>query len=275
MVQEHKVELVREVSDRLKGARVVGIADAGRLPSRQMQVIRRAVGGAELRFMKRSLLRRALEEAGLGELAEHIPDKPVLIISEQDAFSLFREINSQKAAAPAKAGMVAEKDIVVPKGGTGLPPGQAIGDLQTAGIPAKIEKGQIVVTEDKVVAKAGEVITPQVANALAKLELKPFEHLLRVVAIKERNLIFTRDVLDVDIERLRGDIAAAGSAAFALAYSTGYPVKEVVELKLQEAARHGKSLALNIEWLTEETLPELLSKANAQAVSLNQKVGGG
>jgi large subunit ribosomal protein L10 len=275
MVKPWKEELVKELAGECKSAKVLGVADVGRLPSSLMQKVRGTLRGkARVKVAKRSLVERALDEAGKPELKGHVPEKPALIFSDLDAFSLFREIKGQRGAVTTKPGMVASADVRVEKGGTGLPPGPAIGDLQAAGIPAKIEKGQIVVIKDTIILKAGEEATPAIANALNKLDLKPFKLGLEVTAVEEGNLLFEREVLDVDVDEVRSRVASASSQAFSLAYAAGYPAEGVLELLLGGAARQAKALALGIDWVSADTLGAVLSKANAQAASLTKRIGG-
>lgn len=274
MVKDHKKKLVDELSKSLKTAKVLGIADVGRLPSRQMQLVRRGLRGkATVKMLKRSLLEKALKKTELEAMVKHIARRPVLIISEIDAFELFRQVKSMRSPSLAKPGMVATKEVVVKQGGTGLPPGPAIGDLQNAGIPARIEKGQIVVSKDHVILKAGDTVTPEIANALAKLDMKPFELGLEITAILDGGLLFERGVLDVDVDKIRGDVVMAYGQALALAKNTGYPVREILEMLLGETAAQAKSLALCIDWVSKDTVKEVLSKANAHALSLG-KIGG-
>lgn len=274
MVKDYKKKFVDEIVKSLKSAKVVGIADVGRLPSKQMQIVRQGLRGkATVKMIKRSLLEKALKGAGLEPMMKHIAQKPVLIISDLEAFDLFREIKTMRSPSPAKPGMIALNDVLVKKGGTGLPPGPAIGDLQNAGIPAKIEKGQIVVSKDHIILKAGDTVTHKIANALAKLDMKPFELGLEMTAILDGGLLFERDVLDVDVEEIRSRFVTAYGQALALAKNTGYPVKEVLEMLLGEVAVKARSLALAIDWVSKETISEVLSKANAHALSL-EKIGG-
>jgi len=276
VVKEIKAKMVEEIAKKIKGAKTVAIANIGRIPSKQFQEIRKGLRGkAEIKVVKKRMLIRALEKANLKELTEKMADQPALIISELNPFELFREMKARRSPMPAKPGMIAEKDIVVPAGGTGLPPGPAIGDLQMAGIPAKIEKGQIVVLKEKVVTKAGEEVTPAVANALNKIGITPFEVGLEITGAWEAGLIFGRDVLDIDYDRIRNDIASASESAFNLAYHAGYPVKEVIEVKLTEASGKAMNLALNIDWVSKDTIKQIISKAHAHALALNARVGGG
>lgn len=275
MVKEWKKELVGELARKLEEAEVLGVADIGRLPSKQMQLIRQELrGDVEVRVAKRSLVERALKEAGREELLEGLPHKTALLLSKTDSFSLFRKLKGLKGAVAAKPGMTANTDVEVGKGGTGLPPGPAIGDLQAAGIPAKIEKGQIVVLKDTLVLEEGDEVTPEVANALSKLDLKPFELGLEVQAVWEDGTVFPREVLDVDVQQVVDQLGKVSGQAFALAYHAGYPARGVLEMLLGEHHAKALALALETDWVDEATISRLLSKNHSQAMSLKEKLGG-
>ncbi|MBR9680243.1 MAG: 50S ribosomal protein L10 [Candidatus Altiarchaeota archaeon] len=272
MVKEWKVSFVDEIANRMTKAKVLGLADFGRLPSKQVQIIRQALRGkGEIKCVKRALVEKALEKTKI-PLSDNLPDSVAVITSDLNAFELFRIIKSKRSKASAKPGMICEKDIVIPKGGTGLPPGQAIADLQNAGIPSKIAKGQIEVIKDHLLLKTGEVVTPQIAIALNALDIKPFEFGLEISAILEDGVVFTKDVLDVDIDAIRGQFSTAGAEAFNLAIETVYPTKEVVEILLSRLAGQAKSLALKMDWISKDTVNQVLGKANAHAICLDKKI---
>ncbi|MBR9689412.1 MAG: 50S ribosomal protein L10 [Candidatus Altiarchaeota archaeon] len=275
MVKDYKVKFVSELAERIKLAgskgtgKTLALANIGRLPSRQVQEVRKSLRGTTtVQSIKRSLLKRALEEAGV-ELGEFIADKPLLIISDLDAFELFRIIKSQRGMVAAKPGMISPIEVIVKEGGTGLPPGPAIGDLQNAGIPSKIEKGQIKVIKDHVILKVGDKVTPVIANALGKLDMKPFELGLEVEAIVEDGMVFRKEILDVDLDELIAKFGTAAAHALSLAHEIAHPVKEVIEALMNKINGQATSLALNIDWVSKDTVKCVLSKANAQAVSLN------
>jgi len=97
----------------------------------------------------------------------------------------YAKIKKNKGSSSAKAGMLAQDDIVIPAGDTGLPPGPALSDLKQAGLKTKIQGPTISIAEDKLVAKKGEAISAGVANALGKLNIKPIKIGLNLVACYE------------------------------------------------------------------------------------------
>ncbi|MBR9680153.1 MAG: 50S ribosomal protein L10 [Candidatus Altiarchaeota archaeon] len=273
MVKEWKKKQVDELSKLVKTGDTVGLVDIKGLPSKQFQLVRKSLRGRiEIKVVKKRILLRALEKAGLADLAKKLPNQSAIFVSDQEPFELFREIKSLRHPASAKPGMVAQADIIVAAGGTGLPPGPVIGELQAAGLPAKIEKGQIIVQKDTVIAKPGDVLTKAQADALTRLEIKPFEVGLEITAMQSGGIVYDRTVLDVDIEQIQEMIGQAASAGFSFAYAINWPVPEIIELKLGEAARHALALATELDWMTADTAQLVLSKAHAQALALKTEV---
>ncbi|MBR9681939.1 MAG: 50S ribosomal protein L10 [Candidatus Altiarchaeota archaeon] len=273
MGKTERTKFAKKLAEEFKSVKTLAVANVGRLPSRQFQIIRRALRDtSKIKFMKKTALAHALKNAKIdfdGELY-----KTAVIQSELDAFELFSTLKKLRVKIFAKPGMVALDDILVRAGGTGLPPGPDIGVLQDAGLPSKIEKGQIVVIKDHIILKRGNEVTKKIADALSKLDIRPFEVGLEIQAAFEGGMKFTKDVLDIDIDQIRKDMSTVASEAFRMAYNISYPIPEIVEMKVQQAGSEASTLALKLEWVTKDTASTLMTRANAQAQSLMKKVGG-
>src|SRR5207245_1547002 len=72
-----------------------------------------------------------------------------------------------------RGGEIAPEDLWVRGGETPFKPGPVVGELQKAGIPAAIERGKVVIRQDKLMVKAGARIPRDVAQQLARLEIFP------------------------------------------------------------------------------------------------------
>ena len=81
--------------------------------------------------------------------------------------------------------------------------GPAIGELQKAGIPASVEGGKIAVKKDTVVVRAGEKISKEVADALAKLGIEPMEIGLDLLAVLDGGTIYKKDILFIPKEKFK------------------------------------------------------------------------
>jgi large subunit ribosomal protein L10 len=191
-----------------------------------------------------------------------------MVFTEMNPFKLFKILEDSKTEAPAKAGAIAPADIVVPAGDTSFPPGPILGELQQAGIPAKIDKGSIVVQEDAVVVEEGEPVPKNVADVLTKLEIYPMEVGIDLLAVYEDNTIYTADVLKIDEEETKANIASAYQSAINLSVFAGIINSESAPLLIQKAARDAMNLAVNANILTSETTDKILSKAYAQMLAI-------
>ena len=190
-VAEWKKEEVNELKGLIESAEVVGIVNLLNIPARQLQEMRKTLAGkATIRLSKINLMKLALEDcdaekANITGLSDYMEGQPALVCTDMNPFRLYKILEDSKTSAPAKAGATAPEDIVVPAGDTGFPPGPFLGDLQQIGVPAKIDKGKIVVSKDTVVVEAGEEVSKQVAATLARMDINPMEVGIDLKAVYE------------------------------------------------------------------------------------------
>ncbi len=269
MVAPWKPKEVDELAKKMSKSKVIGIVNIEGIPSKQLQQMRKSLKSrAEIRVSKKNLITRAFEKAKLEGMTKHLNGSLGIVFSDSDPFKLNKIIVSGKISAPPKAGSISPQDIVVPAGDTSLPPGPVIGDLQQAKIKAKIEGGKIVITEDSLVVKEGDVISPEAASALARLGIEPIEIGLELKAAYEDGTIYTSDVLHIDEAETLGRIRTAYTNSLNLAMDAGIYNKVTVPLLLSDAHQKALNLATKAEILTKETIKTILAKANVQASAL-------
>lgn len=120
MVSEKKKRTVAELKELLKEYPVIGMLDMFKMPSGQLQYIRRGMRGeALMRMCKKRLIKRAMKDVkkeNIEKLMELEPKEPALIFSKVEPFKLFRTLKNKKYPGYAKGKDVAPKDIVVPSG---------------------------------------------------------------------------------------------------------------------------------------------------------------
>ncbi len=272
-VAEWKKDEVNDLKELINSFEVVGIANLSDIPARQLQKMRQTLRDkATIRMSKKTLISLALDdsdkEGSINTLADHMDGQPALVFTNMNPFKLFKILESSKTAAPAKAGAIASEDIVVPKGDTGFAPGPILGELQQAGIPAKIDKGKIVVQKDQVVVKAGEEVPAKVAGILTRLDIQPMEVGIDLKAAYENETVYTADLLTIDDEKTLSDIQKAFSQAFNLSVNAVIYNKESTPAIIQKAATQSINLAFNASVLTSKTSDMLLAKAYAQMLAL-------
>jgi len=272
MPAKWKVKEVEELTKLVKESPVIAVASVTGLPSKQMQEIRRNLKGQlEMKVVKNRLAKMAFENAGvkgIKELEEKIDGPTALIFSKEDPFKLYQKFVASRVNAPAKPGQIAPADIVVPAGDTSFKPGPIIGDLQGAGIKAKIQGPIIVVMQDSPVIKEGEEFSAQVANVLTQLEIFPMDIGINITSVLENGTVYGSDVLNIDKDATLGQLATAYQNALNLSVEVGYPTADSVKLMIAKAANNAKNLAIDAEIYNGETVDYFLSKAEREAKGL-------
>ncbi|WP_202319819.1 50S ribosomal protein L10 [Archaeoglobus neptunius] len=268
---QYKVQTVEELKKMISSRPVVAIVGFRNVPAGQMQKIRRDFRGKLLmRVVKNSLLERALD--GLGgdylKLKDYLGDQIAIIVADENPFRLFKMVEETKVPSPLKPNQVSPVDVVVEQGPTPIPPGPLMAELQMAGLPVAIEKGKVVVKTTTTVVKAGEVVKPEVARALERLDVRPIKIGLDVKAILDSGVVLTPDVLAIDTEKVLEDFQRAYQMALNLAVSSAYVTEETAEILIMKAFSDARNLALNAGIFAKGVMEDLIAKAHTEMLAL-------
>ncbi len=269
-----KKEQVEGIKDLVGSYKTIGIAKIRGLGAKQLQRIRKEFRDkARLRVSKNSLISISLGETGMNDMADFVDDQMALIFTDLDAFELYTIMEKGKMPAPIKAGAVAPLDIIIENGPTSLRPGPIVGELQNLGIPAGIESGKVVIKKRKVAVEEGERVSPALAEMLARLEIYPVMEGLDLCAVydHEAQVLFTPDVLHIDLSKYFSDVKEGAKAAFSLAthIKFDYPTPYTIGDLISEASVKSQALALNIAYPTSVTIKPLIQKAYSDARNLS------
>ncbi len=277
-VAEWKRELVQDLKEKFDEYPAVGILDISGIPAKQFQQIRDLLRGkAEIKVSRKVLLQIAIEKAsekheGLKELAEHLEGPSALVFTKMDPFKLRQLLEENRTTAPAKPGMDAPEDIVIPEGDTDFSPGPVVGELQSAGVNARIQAGKVVVLEDSKIVEEGEPISEEVAGVLSRFDIEPREIGFELNAAYADGAVFPSDVLEVDVDEKLEDIKTASSNALKLSLEIDFPTAQTVPIMIGEASSKAQNLAFNAVIYTPEIAPQLLGKANSQMMSVASRL---
>lgn len=273
MVATWKKKTVESLVKDIDSAKTTAIVGVTGIPSKQFQQIRKKLkGDVKLKMVKNSIIKLALEKAKMQGLEGYIKGSCGILTTNLNPFKLSKLVNSCRTRAPAKAGSIAPCDIVVPKGDTPFPAGPIIGDVQKAGIKAKIQGGKIVVTEDSLVVKQGNPVPAEAASIIARLGITPFEIGLDLNAACESGVVYGGDVLAINESSTKAKITRAYQSAFNLAYNANIYTKDTVKLFMQKAHSEALSLSYNANIVNKETIQFYLAKANAEASALKARI---
>ncbi len=250
---------------------VIAIANLANFPASLSQQLRKKlVGKAAIRVSKTRVIQKALEASSIdsSKLNNYVADSVAVIFTSMNPFELYAFAKKNKGKVPAKEGDIAPIDIIVPAGDTGLPPGPALSDLKGAGLKVTVQGATISIVQDCVVTKKGEVVTGPVAGTLSKLDIKPMQVGLNIIACYENKEVYEAKVLDINLDEVMAKFVNAYTSAFNLAFNTGYFIAETIPLFISKAFREAKALALEAKFMTSETTEEILASAAREANAL-------
>ena len=140
--------------------------------------------------------------------------------------------------------------------------------------PIEIEQANptiVLKSTDTTVAKEGDEISEKLAETLKRLDIKPMEVGLDLVAAWEEGYIFEGRDLRIDEEEYSNNFVQAAQWAFNLAVESAYMCQETSEVLVQKAFREAKSVALEGNILSPDTTDEVVAKAERQAQSVKNE----
>lgn len=184
------------------------VVQADNVGSRQMQRIRISLRGSAVVLMgKNTMMRKAIrgyleENPALEKLLPHIRGNVGLVFTKSDLSDIRKVIDSNKVAAPAKAGAIATVDVTVPAQCTALGP-EKTSFFQALAIQTKITKGTIEILSDVKLIKSGDKVGASEATLLNMLKISPFTYGLEIEQVYDNGTLFDVAILDITDDDIR------------------------------------------------------------------------
>jgi large subunit ribosomal protein L10 len=247
--KEAKLEEVKKLSGEYP---VIAVATLEKLPANILSVLRKRLKkDAVFIVAKTRVLQKAFKESGVdtSKIDAQVQKSVLVIFSKKNPFELFSFVKKNKGSAAAKDGDIADADILVQAGDTGLPPGPALSTLKAAGLNVKVAGPTISIAADKVVAKKGEVIKKEIADVLGKLNIKPIKIGMKIIGVldKTENMYYPADALDVDEEELFNKFVLAFQSAQNLGVNAEIYDEGITELIVVKAEREAKAVQKTVD----------------------------
>jgi large subunit ribosomal protein L10 len=276
-ILQEKISEVEEITELVNQHKILGIANLQKVRAAQLQAFKKNLQGrVYMRVMKNTVMKRAIENCKdkpeLKKLEEHLEGSNVYLFTDLNPFKLVLILERGKVKTTAKSGDIAAFDVIVPAGNTGQPPGPIISQLNSVGLPTRIESGSVWINRDTLVVRRGEAIDERLAGVLSKLGIKPVESGLAMYVVFDDGLVITQDQLRVDVDGTKQSVEAAYADAFALSLGIAYPTMESTVALVQVAHREAYALSIGAAIPTKETMADLLRKAHFEMVSLSSRL---
>merc|ERR1739848_801771 len=144
------------------------------------------------------------------------------VFTNGDLKHIRDKIESNKVAAPARAGAIATIDVTVKAQNTGFGP-EKTSFFQALNIQTKIARGSIEIVSDVALLKAGEKVGQSESTLLNMLKVSPFSYGLVCQTCFEEGSVFDPKVLDITEEDIRERFMQGVNNVAAASLNIGYP----------------------------------------------------
>jgi len=275
-------ETLEKYNDQFNKVLIVGVDN---IRSKQMQNVRHALRNrCELLMGKNTLMRKCLRDMAEArgeeiytEMLDHVKGNIGFCFTDMDAADVRDVFAEYKIQAPAKAGIFAPVDVMIPDGPTGMGP-EKTSFFQALNLPTKIVRGVISILNETKVVSAGEKVGLSEAKLLNMLNISPFFYGIELLQIVEAGSIYPPSVLEITTDVLLAKFASGASRVAAISLQIGYPTKASVPHLLVNGFKNVIAVALATDITFEhaglENAKLFLSDPEAWA-SANPGGGGG
>uniref|UniRef100_A0A7C2ZUJ4 Large ribosomal subunit protein uL10 n=1 Tax=Ignisphaera aggregans TaxID=334771 RepID=A0A7C2ZUJ4_9CREN len=270
-IQKKKL-IIEEAKKLLTSYRTLILLDNTATPTKVYRYIRQRYGDIfYLKMIKSTLLIRAMRELGLpnaDELVKYLSGSNMLLFTNLNPFEAKLLLDKINVTHKINPGEKIEHEIVVPPIRTDLKPGPIMSLFGRLRIPIQVRDGVIWITKESTLAKAGDVVTPELASLFDKLGIEPKIIKPKIKVAYEKGLVVPPDQLVVDVEGTRNNVAEGVRRALSLAVELVIPEPDIVKLALSRAYLRACGLAVELGVMSKDTAPMVISAALRKAYTL-------
>jgi len=273
--KDRKYQLADELKQHFKDYTKLFLVDADNVGSNQLHQIRGALRGRALVYCgKNTQMRRVireLEDEGMKQLEKirlSLKLNLAIVFTNEDLPTIRDIILDNKVAAPARAGSIAQCDVIVPAGVTGMEPTMT-SFLQALNIPSKITKGSIEILNNVDLIKEGDKCEASQCALLEKLAIKPFSYGLKVKVVYDDGSMYDPAVLDITDDDILASFAAGVKNIAAISIETGIPTVASVPYSILLAFKNLLAIAAETDYTfpQAEAMKEYLANPEAFAAA--------
>jgi large subunit ribosomal protein LP0 len=248
------------------------IVHADNVGSKQFQQIRMSLRGhATVLMGKNTMMRKAIRghlenNPALEKLLPHIKGNIGLVFTKKDLTEIRDMLLENKVAAPAKAGAIAPKNVILPAQNTGLGP-EKTSFFQALAIPTKIAKGTIEILSDVNLIKEGDKVGASEATLLNMLKISPFTYGLSIQQVYDSGTVFNPAILDITDDDIRAKFMQGVANVASVSLSIGYPTVASVPHSIVNGFKNLLAVAAvtEVSFKEAEEMKELLSDPEKMA----------
>ena len=236
---------------------------------------------------KNTLMRKALRDhvASNPKVEQVIPlikGNMGFVLCKGHLKEVLEVLETERVAAPAKAGSISPVDVFIPAGNTGLEPTQT-SFLQALNIATKIARGQIEILKEVHLLKVDQKVGSSEAALLQKLNINPFTYGLSVVQVFDDGRVYAPKVLKLTDDDIVKKFMVGVTRIASISLAIGYPTLAALPHAIINGFKRIAAISLATDYDIEQTAelkallsdPEALAKAAAAAAAASGPAAGG
>jgi len=272
---KRKTQLYQQLQELPKKYSVLALVRMEKVRASQLLPLRKKFKGeVEIISIKDKVAKKAFETLdipGIKNMIDNLTGQCLFMFTNMSPFKLNVLLGKNKIMLLARSGDKASIDVVIGAKNTAIAPGPILTDFKEAGIPTKIDQGTIWIVKDTTPVEKGGVISAKLASILGKLDIKTIEAGIALGAALEKGVIYSKDELVIDVEKIRNEFGQAHQQAISLSIEAAYITPDNIKQILAKAAQSSRSLSVEAGYLTDENKEQILQKGDSQARGLASK----
>ena len=269
-----RVEVIKKDIEEYQNILLIGFAN---LPANALHELRadfRDIG--TIKVVKNKMLTIAIDalyESGkitdVEKIKEKLTGATAIICTNENIFSVTARLKERKYPIAAKEGAAALSEISLESINTGISAEPSnLAEFQALGLKTRVERGTIKIMEEAVVCRLGDKVTKTLWTILDNLGIKPFEVGFEVKAGLDQGNYIGGDVLAVDFEEKRKELAMASNMALNLALFIPVVNRRTIRHLISKGSTNANELSVTIAYYTKRTMGRILAKAGQFANTL-------
>ena len=272
---KRKTQMFQQMQELPKKYSVLALVRMEKVRASQLLPLRKKFKGeVEIISIKDKVVKKAFETLdipGIKNMIDNLTGQCLFMFTNMSPFKLNVLLGKNKIMLLARSGDKASIDVVIGAKNTAIAPGPILTDFKEAGIPTKIDQGTIWIIKDTTPVEKGGVISAKLASILGKLDIKTIEAGIALGAALEKGVIYSKDELVIDVEKIRNEFGQAHQQAISLSIEAAYITPDNIKQILAKAAQSSMSVSVEAGYLTDENKEQILQKGDSQARGLASK----
>lgn len=134
-------------------------------------------------------------------LLPHVEGKIGYVFSHKSYSEIKPVVEKEAVKVPAKPGVVAQCDVVVPAQQTNIDPGKII-EFQRIGMQVKTNKSALEIIKDHKLCSKGDIVSETVSSMCRMLGIVPFEYALKMKKVFLNGNIIPEEVINFDTSKI-------------------------------------------------------------------------